>query len=96
METARERRAGLWGAGERTDLMQRVPPHVPAGQRLVEGEHHRVVLGVGLVAPLPDPVRVVRQRVVEAPGSAPAEISKEPIREEESGLTPEARRELAG
>lgn len=47
--------------------MERVPPHVAAGQRLVEGEHHRVVLGVGLVAPLSDPALVVRQRVVEAP-----------------------------
>lgn len=95
VETARERWAGLWGAGEQTDLMERVPPHVPAGQRLVEGEHHRVVLGVGLVAPLSDPALVVCQRVVEAPGSAPTEISKERIREEETGPTPEARQELA-
>lgn len=69
METTRDCWAGLWGAGEPTHLVERVPPHVAAGQRLVEGEHHRVVLGVGLVAALPDPALVVRQRVVEAPGS---------------------------
>lgn len=49
--------------------MEGIPPHVPAGQRLVEGEHHGVVLGVRLVAALSDPARVVRQRVMEAPGS---------------------------
>lgn len=72
--------------------MERIPPHVAAGQRLVEGKHHRVVLGVGLVAALSDPALVVRQRVVEAPGLAPntTEIIKEQIPEEEPGLTPEA------
>lgn len=51
-------------------LMERIPPHVAAGQRLVEGEHHGVVLGVRFVASLSDPAPVARQRVMEAPGAA--------------------------
>lgn len=48
-------------------LMKRVLPHVPAGQRLIKGEHHGVVLSVRLVAPLSDPAFVVCQRVMETP-----------------------------
>lgn len=47
--------------------MERVLAHVAAGQRFIEGEHHRVVLGVGLVAALSDPPLVSCQRVVETP-----------------------------
>lgn len=47
--------------------MKRVLPHVSAGQRLVEGENHRVVLGVRLMAALSDPTLVIRQRVMESP-----------------------------
>ena len=52
-------------------LVEGVLPHVPAGQRLIKGEHHRVVLGVRLVAPLSDPLVVARQRVVEASERGP-------------------------
>lgn len=69
-EAARRRPASLSGADEQTDLMERIRPHVPAGQRLVEGKHHGVVLGVRFVASLSHPALVVRQRVMEAPGAA--------------------------
>lgn len=48
-------------------LMKRVLPHVSAGQRLIEREHHRVVFGVRLMAPLSDPALVICQRVMETP-----------------------------
>lgn len=47
--------------------MERVLPHVTAGERLIEGKHHRVVFGIRLVAPLSDPPFVVCQRVMETP-----------------------------
>lgn len=48
-------------------LVQGACPHVASSQRLVVGEDDGVVLGVGLVAALPDPAAVVRERAVEAP-----------------------------
>lgn len=42
-------------------------PHVASGQWLVVGEDDGVVLGVGLVAALPDPAAVVCGPAVEAP-----------------------------
>lgn len=48
-------------------LVQRVLPHVAPRQRLIVGEDDRVVLGVGLVAPLPDPAVVVGEGAVEPP-----------------------------
>lgn len=56
------------GAVER-HLMQRVSPHVAPGQRLIVGEDHGVVLGVGLMASLSDPAGVVGERVMEAPAA---------------------------
>lgn len=47
--------------------MEGVCPHVAACQRLVVGEDHGVVLGVGLMAALTNPAVVVRERVMEAP-----------------------------
>lgn len=48
-------------------LVQRVLPHVAPCQRLIVGEDNRVVFGVGLVAPLPDPAVVVGEGMVEPP-----------------------------
>lgn len=48
-------------------LVQGACPHVASGQWLVVGEDDGVVLGVGLVAALPDPAAVVCERAVEAP-----------------------------
>lgn len=48
-------------------LVQGARPHVASSQRLVVGEDDGVVLGVGLVAALPDPAAVVRERALEAP-----------------------------
>lgn len=48
-------------------LVQGARPHVAPGQRLVVGEDHRVVLGVGLVAAFAHPAAVVRERVMETP-----------------------------
>lgn len=48
--------------------MERVLPHVSAGQRLIKGEHHRVVFSIRLMAPLSDPAFVVCQRVMETSG----------------------------
>jgi len=48
--------------------VQGVLPHVAPRQRLVMGEDDGVVLGVGLVAPLPDPAVVVGEGVVKPPG----------------------------
>lgn len=49
-------------------LVQGVLPHVAPRQRLVVGEDDGVVLGVGLVAPLPDPAVVVGEGLVKPPG----------------------------
>lgn len=49
-------------------LVQGVLPHVAPRQRLIVGEDDGVVLGVGLVAPLPDPAVVVGEGVVKPPG----------------------------
>lgn len=48
--------------------MERVLPHVAAGQRLIKGEHHRVVLSIRLMAPLSDPAFVVCQWTMKTPG----------------------------
>lgn len=48
--------------------MQGVLPCVAPRQRLIMGEDDGVVLGVGLVAPLPDPAVVVSEGVVKPPG----------------------------
>lgn len=48
-------------------LVQGVSPHVAPCQRLIVGEDHRVILGIGLVAALANPAAVVGQRVMEAP-----------------------------
>lgn len=48
--------------------MQGVLPHIPSCQGLIVGENHGIVLGVGLMAALPDPAVVVGQGVVEPPG----------------------------
>lgn len=49
-------------------LMERVLPHVSAGQRLIKGEHHRVVFSIWLMAPLSDPALIICQRAVETSG----------------------------
>lgn len=48
--------------------MQGVLPHIAPCQWLVVGEDDGVVLGVGLMAPLPDPAVVVSEGVVKPPG----------------------------
>lgn len=56
--------------------MEGVLPHVSAGQRLIKGEHHRVVFSIRLVAPLSDPAFVVCQRVMETSERGEAEEFK--------------------
>lgn len=58
-------------------LMERVLPHVSASQRLIKGEHHRVVFSIRLVAPLSDPAFVVCQRVMKAPVTEEERNSKD-------------------
>lgn len=54
--------------GRAPHLVQGVLPHVAPRQRLVVGEDDGVVLGVGFVAPLPDPAVVVGEGLVKPPG----------------------------
>ena len=63
-ERRSQRRAGPVGLGY---LVQGALPHVASGQWLIMGKDDGVVLGVGLVAALPDPAAVVCERAVEAP-----------------------------
>lgn len=56
-----------WRSSRSSYLMEGVLPHVSTRQRLIKGEHHRVVFSIWLMAPLSDPAFVVRQRVVETP-----------------------------
>lgn len=49
-------------------LVQGVLPHVASCQGFIVGEDHGIVLGIGLVAALPDPAVVVGQGVVKPPG----------------------------
>lgn len=49
--------------------MQGVSPHVAACQWLIMWKDNRVVLGVGLMTALSDPVWVVRERVMETPAT---------------------------
>ena len=55
-ERRSQRRAGPVGLGY---LVQGALPHVASGQWLIMGKDDGVVLGVGLVAALPDPAAVV-------------------------------------